>query len=115
MEENREQISEDIYGKVAKWVVIAGTAIFIFIFFGYFIYNVWSNGWIVQILQNHYAATVSLPMAAIASAWIVFLFRFSTGPIEFSALGLTFKGASGPIVFWVLCFLAFIIGLKVLW
>jgi hypothetical protein len=104
--------------KVSKWIVILGVTIFSGFFFGYFGYNVYSNGWIVEILKNHFAATVSLPMSAIAALFIILTFRFTTGDqieIRIQPLGVEFEGAAGPVVFWILCFLAFIVGLKLLW
>ena len=41
---------------------------------------------------------------------IVLTLSFATGDIEFEAPGFKFKGASGPIVLWVLCFVAILFG-----
>jgi hypothetical protein len=38
-----------------------------------------------------------------------------SGPIEFEALGLKFKGAAAPIVFWVFVFLAITVSVRLLW
>lgn len=114
----REDYLEESCKKYSKWIVVLGVTIFSGFFFGYFGYNVYSNGWIVEILKNHFASTVSLPMAAIAALFIVLTFRFTTGDqleIGIKPLGVEFKGAAGPVIFWILCFLAFIVGLKLLW
>lgn len=64
---------------------------------------------------QHFAAAIGLPFAALAALGLVTLFETRSGPIEFEALGLKFKGASGPIIFWVLSFLAIAVAIKLLW
>ncbi len=68
-----------------------------------------------QLLVTHYVAIVGLPTAAIAAFMLMFLFRQSSGPIELEALGFKFKGAAGPVILWVVCFLAMTLALKVTW
>jgi len=46
---------------------------------------------------------------------LVIMLRVVTGPIEFKAGGVEFKGASAPIVMWLLCFLALAGALRMLW
>jgi hypothetical protein len=60
-------------------------------------------------------ATFGLPLAALASLAIVICLRTTNGPIEFEVIGFKFKGASGPIIMWVLCFLAIAAAIKLLW
>jgi len=60
-----------------------------------------------------------LPFAGVSfssglSLLIVLTLRFTVGPIEFEGLGFKFRGASGPVVLWVLCFLAIVAGLMLL-
>ena len=66
-------------------------------------------------MRNHYAFFVGVPFSAIVSYVLVSVLENTRGKIEFEAVGLTFKGASGPIVFWVLVFLAPIIAMRVTW
>jgi len=68
-----------------------------------------------EILRNHFAAVVGLPMAAIFALWVVTILRSKSGPIEFDAFGFRLRGASGPVVLWVLCFLAISFAIKLLW
>ena len=68
-----------------------------------------------DIAQKHFAATVGLPMAAAASLFIVLVLRATSGPLEFEGIGFKFRGASGPIVLWLLCFLGIAAALKMLW
>lgn len=66
-------------------------------------------------MDEHFAATLGIPLSAITAACLVFLLKSTTGPIEFEFMGFKFRGASGPIVLWVVCFLAMIFGLWLLW
>ena len=56
-----------------------------------------------------------LPFAGVASICLVTLLRYSAGPIEFEGLGFKFKGASGPIIMWLLCYLVMAGTVKLLW
>jgi len=66
-------------------------------------------------LRNHFAATVGLPFAAVISLLIILVLRETTGKLEFEAIGFKFRGASGPVVLWVLCYLAITLSIKLLW
>jgi hypothetical protein len=68
-----------------------------------------------ELLIQHYVAIVGLPTAAMAAFMLIFLFRQTSGPIELEGLGFKFKGAAGPIVLWMLAFLAMALALKVTW
>ena len=68
-----------------------------------------------KILREHSGAVVGLPMAAVLSLWVVTILRYKSGPIEFDVLGFKFRGASGPVILWILCFLIVILGIKLLW
>ena len=69
-----------------------------------------------QILYAHFLAIVGLPFVGFASLALVLLLESrSDQPLEFKALGFEFKGASGPIVLWVLCFIAITGCLKLVW
>jgi hypothetical protein len=67
------------------------------------------------ILTQHFQAIVGLPAAAAASLVIVFIFSQTGRPIEFEALTIKFKGAAGPVVLWILCFLSIAAAIKILW
>ena len=68
-----------------------------------------------KVVIEHFRAMVGLPSAAAAAFIIVALFRQGEEPIRMKALGFEIHGAAGPIVLWVLCFLAICGGLKLLW
>jgi hypothetical protein len=106
--------------KVASWIAIIGTSVFAGYFFGFLIYHsafgpASPANWFTRVLEAEFAATIGVPLSAISAACIVLLLKAATGPIEFEALGFKFRGASGPIVLWVFCFLEIIAGMKLLW
>lgn len=68
-----------------------------------------------QILIDHFSAIFGLPAAATAAFIIVTLFRQGEEPIKIKGLGFEIEGAAGPVVLWVLCFLAICGGMKLLW
>jgi hypothetical protein len=71
--------------------------------------------WMMDIFSKHPAAVLGLPTGALASLGIVLLLEVKSGRIEFEVLGLKFRGASGEIILWVVCFLAIIGAIKLLW
>ena len=70
---------------------------------------------LAKFLRDHFAATVGLPFAAIISLLVILVLRETTGKLEFEALGFKFRGASGPVVLWVLCYLAITLSIRLLW
>jgi|SRR6516165_4330342 hypothetical protein len=67
------------------------------------------------------AQNVGLPCAAISAFAIVaaLLRAFppstdASGQLELKAFGLEFSGPSGPITLWLMCFLGFVLALKLL-
>ena len=46
---------------------------------------------------------------------IVILLPQAYGNIEFKALGVTLKGAAGPVVLWLICFLSISLVVKLFW
>ena len=116
MEDEKQFLSEERFRAIAGWLIFLGTGVFSAVFLSFLVYHSWgSESWIVDIVKEHFQATVGLPLAAIAAICIVFLFKFVAGAIEFEGLGFKFKGASAPVILWVLCFLAIVGGIRVLW
>ena len=72
-------------------------------------------GLMVEIVKNHFAATIGLPMAALLAAFIVVGLRHSDGPIKFEGLGFKFEGSSGQVVLWVFCFLSITAAIRLVW
>lgn len=100
---------------MAHWLVLIGGIIFggAFIIGG--AESMLTNPAVFEVALSHFAATVGLPSAALAALCIVVFLESASGPIEFEGLGFKFKGASGPIVLWMLCFLAITAAIKLLW
>ena len=107
---NKEDSFTQKFKKYVCWLVVIGTAIFTAIYLAILVYRNFDI-----IVRKHFAATVGLPLGAIGAFCIVYIFEYSTGVIEFEGLGFKFKGASGPIILWLLCFLGIVMGIKLLW
>ena len=60
-------------------------------------------------------AIIGLPLAAVTAFIVVAGFRQSENPIAFEALGFKLKGVAGEIVLWIACFIAIVVGIRVLW
>jgi len=68
-----------------------------------------------DVMQVHWHAIIGIPLSGTCSYIVVTFLRQAEGEIEFDAPGFKFRGASGQIVMWVLCFLAIICLIKMLW
>lgn len=97
--------------QIAVFIAVVGSLVL----FAAFIVAEWTNQHWNNVAFDHFPATVGLPAAAAGSLIICTLFRTVEGKITFSVLGLKFEGASGPIIMWVICFLAITLGIHSLW
>jgi hypothetical protein len=93
------------------FALAAFTAVFLFFLVQTALYDKGFN----QVLLQHLAATVGVPLAALTALTLVLALEHVAGNIEFEAWGLKFKGASGPIIMWVIVFCALVGGIKALW
>lgn len=100
--------------RVAHWLVLAGGVIFGGAFIVGGAVTMLINPDLLDIAFAHFAATIGLPSAALAALCIVVFLESSSGPIEFEGVGFRFKGASGPIVLWILVFLSIAGAIKLL-
>lgn len=66
------------------------------------------NGWMVRLVERQFAAMILVPMSGLGALCIVLLLRLSSGPLEFKAIGFEFRGASGQVVLWIVCFIALV-------
>lgn len=88
---------------------VAVFATFFWIVFGLSIiygYRVW---WDAPI-DPSFVPFMCVGFGVIVAFAIVLTLSYATGDIEFEAPGFKFKGASGPILLWVVCFLAILFG-----
>lgn len=69
----------------------------------------------LKLTQEHFAAVVGLPTAAVGALFLVLIVRVTEGPMTIKLGSVAFEGASAPIVFWVVCFLAMTWAIKTLW
>lgn len=72
------------------------------------------NGGLTQLIETDPRAVLGVPWAGGAALVVVLLLGSSFGKTEFKILGFEFKGASGPTVMWLLCFLAEALVIRVL-
>ena len=93
-----------LYAAIGALFVIVATAWWIAVFVIY----VWPRPStdLSRLVTNHFRAIVGVPGEAIAAFVVVWTLSVTAGQIEFEAWGLKFKGAAGPVIFWVLVFLA---------
>ncbi len=71
--------------------------------------------WMMEVFRAHSAAVLGLPSGALAALCIVLFLEAKSGRIEFEGFGFKFRGASGEIILWVICFLAIVTSIKLLW
>ena len=105
-----------------RWAIrvgVIGTGIFVSIFVIFLFYNAFfptkTDNWFLQMVASHPAATVGFAMSAITSFCVVSVFELRSGQMEMEIPGVKFKGASGPVIFWIACFLAGVWAHTVLW
>src|SRR5439155_21381160 len=108
--------SEKNFRRGVTWFAIGGTCLLAGFFFLYLAHqtimgSLAPKSWLADLLTKHYAAMVGVPLSAVTAFCIVSLLKVTNGPIEFEAPGFKFRGASGPIVLWILCFLAIALAL----
>jgi hypothetical protein len=73
------------------------------------------EGWIDDMLRNHYVFFVGVPFAGLTAHFLVGTLENTRGKIEFEVVGMKFRGASGPIIMWVLVFLAIVVASRLVW
>lgn len=79
---------------------------------------VWrGDPWVIGVFRDHFAAMIGLPFAALLSFILVVLLEVRFDSIEMEAFHgfIKFRGASGPIVLWILCFLSIASSIRLLW
>jgi hypothetical protein len=68
-----------------------------------------------MLLRDHFAAIAGLPGAVMVAFALVVFLRQTDGPVEFEGLGFKFKGASGQVIMWAVCFLSMAVAIKMCW
>jgi hypothetical protein len=100
---------------VASWTSVILVALMSLAYFGIICWRGYADHAWLKITQEHFAAVVGLPAAAVGSLFLVLVVQWTEGPIEVELGAVKFKGAAAPIVFWILCFMAMAWAIKMLW
>ena len=103
--------------RVIVWAAIVATAGFAGVGLSLISYIlIRNNTWFNKIMQQHFAAVVGMPGIAALAFLIVITFEARFDAIEMEFFGIMrFKGASGPIVLWVLCVITMACCVRMLW
>lgn len=117
MEQNvkNKQNKKLIVGLIFNWLIIAFVSLFVLLFLKGLVSIVGSQPWFYDILEKQFVTVIGLPLSALASLCLVILLEVRSGSMEFEGFGFKFKGASAPIIFWVICFMAIVTAIKLLW
>jgi hypothetical protein len=101
----------------ADWVIIIGATVLSVCHFSFIIWEVKTrNGWLDNLVKNHYPAIIVMPSYGFASLCLILLLdRNSKERIKFKAFGFEFDGASAPIILWIASFLACACVLRLTW
>jgi hypothetical protein len=108
-------MDEGKFRLIAGSIVTGVVTIFSIAIFSLILWRDYKEGVWYEVAKQHFAAVIGLPMAAVASLFVVLVLRISSGPIEFEGASFKFKGAAAPIVFWLFCFLGIAAAIKLLW
>jgi len=79
------------------------------------VYSAITSGLMTNTAKVQFPAFFCVPIAYVSALILVLVLRAATGPVEFKFLGLEFRGSSGPLVFWILCFLSIIWAFREMW
>jgi len=102
--------------KLILLVTVFGAGIVGVSYVSFIIYWTWQKeGWVKDIVKEHFAATIGLPLAGVAAYLLVSVLEYSYGKIEIEIWGLKFRGATGPVILWILCFFVIAISIRMLW
>jgi hypothetical protein len=106
---------------MATWGVVVGTAVWTAFFFAFLVASalfpdVVPDSWFLRMVREHPGGTLGLAISAISAFSVVAILDvLSHDPIEIRLPGFELKGAAGPVVLWVVCFLAIVAGGETLW
>ncbi len=96
-------------------VILMCVTLFSLFAFGLLLWSIFAEPIWLLVTREHFAAVIGLPMAAVTALFIVLVLQATSGLIEFEAIGFRFRGGSGPVVLWVMCFLAITLAIRLLW
>ena len=115
MEVEDASIRRDKLRYLIRVLVFSGGVLFAAIFLFAVSTNVKFNSRWWHLAEAHFPAVIGLPLAAFGALFVVLFLEAKSGRIEFEALGMKFRGASGEVVLFVLVFVSFAGAIKALW
>ena len=120
MENERSDIRGEQERKLFRRIVAILALVGVSLIGGVFVYFVArdianAEPWMMEVFRAHPGAMLGLPTAALAALCIVLFLEAKSGRIEFEGFGFKFRGASGEIILWVICFSAITAAIKLLW
>ena len=74
-----------------------------------------SNDRLKSLMIENAKASIGIPLSMIFSTVLVIVFERYSGEIQLKISGFELKGASAPLILWVVCFLAIVTGISILW
>lgn len=98
-----------------SYLVVIGVGLVTFMTFTIANIMIIAKGIWEDIAREHFAAIIGLPSAAAAALFLVLVLSTTSGDIEFEGLSFKFRGAAGPLAFWIACFLAITLAIKLVW
>jgi len=102
--------------RTAQWLAITGIGIGAIVALFAILYAYLSDYALFKnVLADHVRAVVGIPLSAVSSFCVVIVSESRSGRIEFEVAGLRFKGASGPVILWILGFWTFTFSIRLLW
>jgi hypothetical protein len=101
--------------RLLSWTSVIAVIGYGIVLFVLFLIGGFRDPQMTALVLKHYPTVVGLPSAAAAALFIVLVLKAAAGPIEFEGLGFKFRGASGPVVLWVFCFLAIVAAIRTVW
>lgn|GEM_PF-1470509 len=106
---------EQSFRRVVSSGIVILVVLAVFLLFVLLLAVQFGQGFWLNIALNHFPVIIGLPVSAAGAFLIVMLLRNTEGPLEFEGLGFKFKGASGPVVLWAMCFLVIASAIRMLW
>src|SRR5260370_36828702 len=100
---SQQRWNESLKKYVTATIVIIGVAMMAAILTSQ-VYFAISSGLLGKIVSEQFAATFCVPIAFLSALILVLIFRMFAGPVEFKFWGFEFRGAPGPLGFWVFFF-----------
>ncbi|WFB46945.1 hypothetical protein [Vibrio coralliilyticus] len=112
---NKSESNIRIMKNSARWISIFAVIMIGGVYLFWLFWSLNHDDRFIEEFYSHLPAVVGIPGAMISSFVIVNVLEQVSGPIEFEGLDFRFEGASGPVVLWVMVFLAIVLSIKVLW